>query len=178
MSEATTDVEQGPVLGVNDLTAMRMADSVVFRHLNGATTIELFIGSHTGRPRIYTRSEQVLFPEAAHDQRTRLIEVEGTVTSYGEGTSWGRKAHAVASIQAAQYDHEWATIVRLLKPRDRASLIFRGDEHTNIYVREAGLHADTLHLVVRRGRNTEMEFLLDEQITPDNSARMVKMGGV
>jgi hypothetical protein len=179
MSEATTDIEQAPTLGTQDISAMKMADSVVFRHLSGVATIELFIGSHTGRVRVYTRSEQVLFPRLnIYDQCTRLIEVEGKVTSYGDGTSWGRKAHAVASIQTAQYDRDWATIVSLLKPRDRASLHFLGDGHTNDYLRKAGLHADTLHLVVRRGRNTKMEFLLDERVTPDNSARMVKMGGL
>jgi len=158
--------ETGLTLGAADITAMKHADVAVFRVHNGVALIEVTLnGPSFGERRIYTRAEQMLFPLNAFDDRSRVVEVEGTL---------GHTANAVTVITASRFCREWTTIVNLLHPRDRVSLRFTADLHTTSYLSEHGLHADTLHIVVHRGRNTEMTFLLDVRVSPDNSARMVR----
>jgi hypothetical protein len=175
----TTETKIAPLIP-QDVDALRKADVVVFRHYKGVATIE---ASLRGRldPRVYTASEQRLFPEVDSWERKRTIPVDGLITYYDNDETCSRRTagpegHAVSVLGSANYTRTWTTIANLLKPGDVLSLHFNGDRYANKYSRDAGVHIDGLNLDVQRGK-TEMSFVIDVSVCPANSARMVKPHG-
>jgi len=161
-------------LGVQDIVALKHADDVVFRVENGEGSIEAIL-RYSPREVISARN-QILFPQYVPpiNERSRNIPVEGSVgTPDYYSDPLGRSA--VTAIQCTQFSEKWKTIANLLQPRDAVTLRFEGDRYNNDLVRQAHLHADTLHIEIRRGQNTKMTFLLDVRVAHDNSARMVRM---
>jgi hypothetical protein len=66
-----------------------------------------------------------------------------------------------------------SSIVKSLRAGDEIAFCFHPDYHTNGYVADAGLHADTLLLRVNRA-NKYFTHELDNSICADNSARMCR----
>ena len=66
----------------------------------------------------------------------------------------------------------WRTTAGMLRKGDCLALEWSKDAHSPV-VDESGLHVDTLHLIVTRGKD-RLRFLIDYAITPNNSARMIK----
>lgn len=172
-------------LTAEDLKALKTADKIVFRHLKGVSTIEAGLdGGYAGdQPRIFTASEQRLFPSADSlriTERQRVITVPGSVTWYeGDDRRYGQgeDAHAFAWVPSAQYNDIWKTIASLLKVGDELELAFNGDAYSNGHTKTAGLHADACRLHVERtvrGSRQRLVFEVDHSICADNTARMVK----
>jgi hypothetical protein len=66
-----------------------------------------------------------------------------------------------------------SSILKTLKAGDEIAFCFHPDYHTNGYVADAGLHADSLLLRVNRA-GKYFTYELENQVCPDNSARMIR----
>src|SRR3954466_11095428 len=139
-------------LATHDIAALKQADWVTFHHLptdQGGPQIRLYIDGH-GDPRIFTASEQRLFPQTgigAHD-RSRIIPVTSGASGFGandDESGWRGIDRPNLScfymIHTAQFSAPWRTITRLLRAGDRLTLSWLADNNTDI-VRDAGLHID------------------------------------
>lgn len=165
----------------NELAALRQADSICFDHsLNG----------HTGL-RAVKRGKAPFFEEHRVE-----VPCKSTVYISGDGVDWdtrcGKHAQCFAWIHSAQFNEEWRTIVRLLKPGDEVELRWVGNDD-NGYVKRArvterdeschdaglgmGLCHDRLYLKVRRKGKQVYSFYVDDSVCPNNTARMVKPYG-
>lgn len=110
-----------------------------------------------------------------------------------------------ASIGGAVYDRTWGSVCRVLRVGDKIALEVSVGGGTNGYCRAAtgnghemvadnsgyrckdfsasliyeGLHVDKLFIRVERERKhgvpTQFTFYIDESVSPDNSARMVRL---
>ena len=175
MTTTTTNA----ALTAQDIRALAKADSVVFRHWQGRTTIEAGLGDSLDGDRVYTAVEQRTFPlaEGRLYSRVRTLEVDGVVSGYDreETHSSLERASAFWMIHSARFSIAWTSIVSLLRTGDFLSLHFRGDANSNDYVKGAGLHADRLDLVIERG-DKRLVFILAVSVCADNTARMVRPG--
>lgn len=179
----TTDTA---TLTKDDITAIRRADSAVFRIHQGRATLELGVSKWADDRGhvVWNVADQTLFPEIPDfvsdgRERRRVIEVLGTLTGSSDDTSTrplSDGSSAFYMLHSAKYHHPWLTWAQMLvKPGDVVVLSFYADAHTNDYARHAGLHVDTLTVYLRRtGQKCPIAFSMGESITPDNSARMVK----
>jgi hypothetical protein len=171
----TTDTTTIVPLTNADVVALRKADQVVFRSRKGVSTIEA--GLNTREPDIFTATEQRLFPSPGlgSSARERVLTIRGSISWYEGDTYRIGREHAAgfAMIHAAQYTSTWQTIVSLLRAGDVLGVHFKGDQGSNGYTKEAGLHADTLRLVVVRDKG-DLVFNVDTRVTPSNTARMVQ----
>lgn len=80
---------------------------------------------------------------------------------------------------ANNVNEHWQGIARFLKPGDRLELHWTRDGRRNEYIRKAGLHCDSLTLVVHRPRRDGYDrftFLVEVQIGEDNTARLIRRG--
>jgi hypothetical protein len=66
-----------------------------------------------------------------------------------------------------------SSILKTLRAGDEIAFCFHPDYHTNGYVADAGLHADSLLLRVNRN-GKYFTYELENQVCPDNSARMIR----
>jgi hypothetical protein len=172
----TTAVEVAP-LTVQDIKALRTAETVVFRHYKGVPTIEVYLRDHT-EPLIYTAVQQRLFPEPGVDERKRTLAVGGLITYYDDDSrkTAGPEGNAFEMIHSAQYSQTWKTITSLLKVGDVLTLHFNGDRYSNGYSKKAYLHIDGLNLDIKRGK-AQLSFMVAVGVCLANSARMVKPNG-
>ncbi len=87
----------------------------------------------------------------------------------------GNPRQGYLSIGYPDYSEIWRTIRSLIRPGDELLIQWCADEHTNAYLRDAGLHADVAKLVIIRGpKQQRLTFLLDSQVCMHNSARMIQ----
>jgi hypothetical protein len=70
---------------------------------------------------------------------------------------------------ASAWSFPWHT----LRPGDVVSFNWFPDANTNENLREVGLHADTLYVIVQRGKKSA-QYMAAVSVCPDNSARMCK----
>jgi hypothetical protein len=179
----TTDAPPVAALTADDLAALRRTDELSFHLYKGRYFIRLYLRSF-GEQRIYTASEQRLFPNTDTGLgRTREIDVSGNTSGYvdhdddGGQRWWGHDTTSAFYSLNGQYNDMWNTIKGLLKAEDELTLLFSGGAYNNGYTRPAGLHADRLSLAVKRG-NRKMTFIVGVSVTADNTARMVKRHGL
>jgi hypothetical protein len=165
-----------------DIAALKRADDVSMHYYDGRGCLRAHLrGGYAEEPRVFTAAQQRTFPLAGGSDRTRDIEADTDIAGYGDddGLHWSAsvgdaKPAAFHMIHDSDHSLTWQTIVKLLRPGDEITLRWRAGNN-NGYLREAGLHADDLHLRVRRGDTArEMEFLIARSVCQDNSARMVK----
>jgi hypothetical protein len=182
MNQQTVDTAQVGVLTRDDLTALRLADAVTFHHSNiteGGPRISLHLETRmSDEPRIFTASQQRVFPTADGRNRIRDIRLESSAYGYAsDGASGWRSADAphlacFYMIHSAQFSACWPTIPRLLKVGDRLGLHWVADNNTETLT-GAGLHNDELRLYVHRAGN-RLVFPIATSVCPDNSARMIR----
>lgn len=179
MSETTTEQVVLAGLSPQDIAALREADNVTFHVMKGCGFIRCHLDGYRGEPRIFTKREQVLFPDVDLRDRRREIGVDQSTHGYTDAglSTWqaDKQTTAFHMEHGSKYDRPWQTVVSLLRTGDVLRLDFVGSNN-NGYLKEAGLHLDSLTLSVTRGKR-RMEFLLATSVCPDNSARMVKRYG-
>lgn len=146
-----TDVSTG--LTALELAALRKSDDICAFHREGRSFLRAY--------------------KFAVDQN---IEIEcGTCwTDYSResGTSYPVPLFD-AFAMVGNYTHSaLRTIVTLLHVGDELSLAWVRDAGKS-YVKDAGLHWDTVDLLVRRG-DKRLRFHLDTNVCKDNSARMIQ----
>lgn len=78
-----------------------------------------------------------------------------------------------AHLHDLQHNVKWQTIVSFLRKGDVLEIRFRADCDTNAHCRQKGLHADRCELYIVRD-DTEYAFVLQTQVSPDNTARMCR----
>lgn len=184
MSDQHTAAELG-VLTRDDLSALRLADAVTFHHnpiADGGPRISLHLESRmSDEPRIFTATQQRVFPTADGRDRIRDIRLESSASGYPSDGSpgWGSADAPHLScfymIGSAQFNECWPTIPRVLKVGDRLALHWVADNNTGS-ITDAGLHNDQLRLYVHR-TGGRLVFPIAASVCPDNSARMIRRQG-
>lgn len=187
MSTDTPTATELDTLTRDDIHALKAADGVTFHHSQRhGTRVRLYLRTSAGEPRIWTATEQRLFPmmeDGRAADRYRDLAVESRMGGYRDGgeTSWNGDTHpqaeGYASNLACKFNHDWQTVVGLLRIGDRLVLQWNADNNTET-IREHGLHHDELRVEIRRtGRRRPMSFLIDSRVCADNSARMIRRNG-
>lgn len=168
------DLEPDPngLLYRGDLHALRRADTITIHAQDGIASIRATVNAPHGL-RIYTATEQRVFPEGAGYRRHRLITVDADIAGFDPAGRW--REHDLSATATLVIDHAalhevWQTLTAWLRIGDVPRLRFRADS-THDGPPAAGLHRDELHLLVLRGRR-EWAFLLEVAVRPA-STRMV-----
>jgi hypothetical protein len=159
-----------------DINAMQNADSSVCFDLIGGSVNEF--GTGRGRIRCYAKTKPPKgFEFSSPSEAEYFIECEGKIrhfrqdlnkvessqiSAYSYFSVYGKNSNSVSVI---------ASFLRFLKPNDDLYLEFVAD--SSIVLTEAGLHTDRLYAIVIRGNNS-FKFLLDFNVSPNNSSRMIK----
>ena len=169
------DAEPVGLLYVGDVHALRRAETVAFRSGDGSSWIDAgLFSAPAGTPRVYTATEQRLFPDADALDRRRRIPVVGDIAGFDERQRWHEHhlptATAYATIGAARLDEVWRSISAFVRVGDMVRLHWRADNTSDGLV-DPEWHRDELSIGIHRGRRRWM-FLLDVQIRPD-PARMI-----
>lgn len=146
------------------IAAMRKADRIVFRHIEGGICqIEALKEAPKASP---TNP----FPQEGRQE----VACGSSLTHYGITDKWKineTRAYR-AFVMIGGYDRAWQTIAKLLKPGDTLIFEWTGSNNSE-YARQTGFHHDSLSLkVMRKGK--EMLFNVYDGFCPDNSARMIK----
>jgi len=135
-----------------DLAAMRAADAVCAdRDRSGASSLRLISEGRDGL-----------------EDRTYRLSADDAVREYGGG----KVGTAYAYLAGARYSDAWKTITTLARGGDELTVrwTFGND---NGYLRDAGLHHDSVALILAHGTR-RIVLPLADSITPDNSARMLR----
>jgi len=177
-SEQSTTDNENPcgLLFISDVQALRRADIVSLHHRGGHGHIRagLTTWPATGQ-RIFTATEQRLFPDPQDGDRYRRITAATAVAGFDHSRRWHEQdlpgATATSVIHAARLDDDWCTLAAWLRVGDVLTLHWRADNNTQ-NLADAGLHRDELRIGVRRGKR-RFTFLLDVAVGPDNAARMI-----
>jgi hypothetical protein len=169
--EATaTGPEPNPVglLFISDVQALRRAESVCLHASGGSGRIDATLVADGEQPRIYTATQQRLFPDPAGSDRCRRITVAADIAGFDGQRRWHDHhlpgATAQATIHDAQLDEVWRSIGGFLRVGDVLRLRFRADnpaEQADAY----GLYRDELRLEIRRGTRL-WTFLLHVTVRP------------
>jgi hypothetical protein len=162
-------------LARNDVQALKRADAVTFRHHNGHNRVDARLTTWPfTAPRIYTTTEQRLFPDAENVDRQRHVPVDADVAGFDEHRAWHERdlpgIAASVAIPNARLDDVWRSITQFLKAGDVLRLRWRADNNTD-QLTHLGLHRDELRVGVLRGPQT-WEFLLAVSVA-DTTHRMV-----
>lgn len=180
----STTITEIAALTAEDVKAIQKAEQVVLRIYQGKSTLEASLDrGWADSPRIFTASEQRLYPEVDGPLggRRRTIEVTGSISGYTADTSrarFGPEASAFEMIHTAQYSETWRTIASLIRVGDQVRLCFNADGHSNEITRKAGLHVDTASIeITRQSAKRPLVFQVSTRVGYDNSARMVKAHG-
>ena len=162
----TTAEITGAILTSDDVKALRQCDQASFSH-TGKTNGE-------GRIRCIKKLEKD--GPFGDTEREYLIVCESTVRYYtGESLNTASfdtefKCHELLYNYTSSVT-EFGTMASLVKIGDELKLHWIGS--CNGYTRSAGLHMDTLHVHLKRGKQS-FSFMLSTSICPDNSARMIR----
>ncbi|MEJ3741803.1 hypothetical protein WEI85_00675 [Actinomycetes bacterium KLBMP 9797] len=175
--QSTTD-DDNPcgLLFISDVQAMRRADVVSLHHRDGHGHISAGLTTWPATERrIFTATEQRLFPDPDGPDRYRHITVDTAVAGFDQHRRWHEQdlpeATATATIHAARLDDVWCSIAAWLRVGDIVTLHWRTDNNTQC-IADAGLHRDEVRIGVQRGARRWM-FLLDVAVGPDSPARMI-----
>lgn len=161
-----------------DIAVMRAAEAVYFRRdYDGASYLKLTLkGSWDAKaPRIYTATEQRLFPHTSSTSGDRYFKIAATsiVGSYADAGVSTEHAVCKHEIRWPDNNPEWQTILRALKPGDLPRLSWRAGNNYPL-ITEAGLHRDELRLALHREKNSPV-FLIDAVVAADNTASMIQL---
>jgi hypothetical protein len=140
-----------------DIRALKNADNVVFQ-----TSPEWGHRVRAIREREHTQSG---FSDEVQ------IQASGGIRSHGEGFE---AKYCFHMIHSSKYSRSWQTIASLLRPGDTLSLSWSAGGGTTENHRAAGLHGDTLSLVVYRKEKHKYTFKVAYSVCPNNSARMCR----
>jgi hypothetical protein len=172
------DMEKIRPLYIGDVQALRRADTVNFRSSLSGSWIDAGLESRSvAEPRIYTATEQRLFPDADAVDRRRHIVVAGDIAGFDDQQRWHDRylpgATAFASINAAEFDEVWHSIATFLRVGDAIRMHWRADNMTDSLI-DPELHRDDLSIAVHRGRRRWL-FLLDVQVRPGPMRMITRM---
>ena len=169
------------LLFISDVQALRRADTVRVHAADGVGIIDASLTTLAGdQPRIYSATEQRLFPEPVGHQRRRRIPVAADIAGFDTHRRWHDHqlptATATAVIGSAQLHEVWRSVAAFLRVGDIVRLRWHAGTNTGIdtdtdRLTGAGLHRDELLIEVRRGKRT-WTFLLDVAVGP-SSLRMI-----
>jgi len=169
-----------------DIAALREADDIVF-HTNSTAgaVIHAELSGMSGT-RIYTAREQRRYPLPGGDLNERRRVIACGVEMWGQGSggldaAWNHEHHPEASgfvwLKSPNSSGvSWATTASLLKPGDTLTLRWIADQQATDTLRSAGLHLDSLELLVHRGER-RLVFDVATRVSGDHSGRMVKRYG-
>lgn len=157
------------LLFISDVQALRRAEAVSFTAADEVGLIDASLTTLVGdEPRIYTASQQRLFPEPVGPDRRRRIEVAADIAGFDLSRRWHDRqlpgAAACASIGGAQFHDVWRSVAAFLRVGDVVRLRWQADNTAGQLIAR-GLHRDDLHIEVRRGRRL-WTFLLDVSVRP------------
>jgi hypothetical protein len=181
-ASASDDDPRG-LLYISDLQALRRADTIRVHAADGVGVIDASLTTLAGdQPRIYTATEQRLFPEPMEHHRRRRIAVAADIAGFDTHRRWHDRqlpgATATAVIDGAQLHEVWRSVAAFLRVGDIVRLRWHTTTNTGTNTGTgterpagAGLHRDELLIEVRRGKRT-WTFLLDVTVGP-SSLRMV-----
>lgn len=164
-----------------DITALRTANTVVFVYNGAAHPVTR--EAQTARASYIRAIKEPTMAERDRDPFAREIvhvidlgEGKGShrLTDYEGGGDHEYTATAV--LLTCRYDERWQSVARSLKVGESIVMHWQRN-NDNGYVREAGLHVDSLDLVIGREGKPARHYHVAESITPDNSARMVHVTG-
>jgi hypothetical protein len=150
----TTTAIQGHAISRDDVRMLKAAASVVYRSKDGESYIQVNNKDNDVEPHIIPCTTLV----SNHDGS--LGEVIGC--DYGE-------AHL-------SYSHEYMTRVNCMQAGDVLTLNWIACNDNN-YMKQAGLHADELHLRIERmkdGKRKRYDFHVTTQVCPNNSVKMIR----
>lgn len=172
----TDDENPCGLLFISDVQALRRADAVSLHHHDGEGHIRAGLTTFPStQSRIFTATEQRLFPDTDQLDRYRTITVATAVSGFDQRRRWHEQAlpgaAATATIHAARLDDVWCSIAGWLRVGDVVTLHWRADNNS-AYLADVGLHRDEVRISVGRGRRT-WTFLLDVAVGLDNPARMI-----
>lgn len=149
------------VITAQDRRALRSADSVVFRLYQGQATIEAILrgrGTSTG----FDQTHYVFASTSVRDYSAETYCVEA------EGYTGFVMFHC-----GVGHNDRLATLVDALAIGSTVRLAWvRGNDNENN--RSIGWVRDELSLIVTSAKGKVSTFLVDVQVGPDNTARMVK----
>jgi hypothetical protein len=154
----------------DDIRAMRMADSVHFHTYQGRSWIVAELQNY-GLARIYTVTEQRLFSEVQKygAERSREIPVSTQRLEDYSGRTGDYQAFAAWCPKEV-----WLTIVAALRPGDTLGFHWVASNNSET-MRAVGYHHDQLRLSASDpDRRKHRHWIIQDQVGPDNSARMVR----
>lgn len=177
---ASTADDENPrgLLFISDVQALRRADAVRVHAAAGVGLIDASLTALAGEPRIYTATEQRLFPDTDGLARRRRIAVAADIAGFDNQRRWHDHhlpgATATTVFGCAQLHEVWRSVAAFLRVGDIVRLRWHASTNTGTdtdRLTAGGLHRDELHIEVRRGRRT-WTFLLAVTVGPSN-LRMV-----
>lgn len=161
MTAATTEALVIPVTA-QDRRALRHADSVVFRLYKGQATVEATLRGDRST--------------CGFDQ-THSVYADASVRDYSASHyAVGTEGYTgfVMFHSGVAYNDTLATLVDAMAVGSTLRLEWtRGNDNENN--RQVGWVRDELRLVVTGAKGKTQSFLVDVQVGPDNTARMVKI---
>lgn len=149
-----------------DIAALRQADRLVVAFNGGNASMRT-----TGVTAIKEKRPNEADPFAVDvDHR---IDAPVSVLHRSDDSLAGAACFAFVGFYHSQHTHA-SSVIRTLRAGDEVQFIFAPDYHSTENLRNAGLHADVLLLVVRRDGRTVAEWELDHVTCPGNTARMCR----
>jgi hypothetical protein len=149
-----------------DVRALREADHVYFavRHQGSRHYGEI----------VATKQVPKRGPFDDVDKQYTIAKVRFRFDVYQE--AWkGTDSVFTGFANTSLWNEEWATCAASLKVGDEPELVFTVDGGANQHVKDAGLHADSFNLRVRReGYKRPLSWRLETTVCPQNPARMVQ----
>jgi hypothetical protein len=176
---ASTAEDENPrgLLFISDVQALRRADTVRVHAADGIGVIDASLTTLAGdQPRIYSATEQRLFPDPDGQTRRRRIEVAADIAGFDTTRRWHDHqlpdATATAVFDCVQLHEVWRSVAAFLRVGDIVRLRWHAGTGTDTdRLTAVGLHRDELFIEVRRGKRM-WTFLLDVAVGPSNR-RMV-----
>lgn len=159
-----------------DVKALRAAEGVTFHHTRGESFIRATLNSPvSGEPRVFTASQQRLFPDASGADRARTVRCRAVIADYAELDRSRRQDDLLRSdcyVYGSPGRDTWRTVLDLLRAGDCLMLCWVAGNN-NGYLDEAALYSDELFVVIRRGQR-RWTFLVAHSVCPANTARMIR----
>jgi hypothetical protein len=176
-AQASTADDENPrgLLFISDVQALRRADTVRVHAADGVGVIDASLTTLAGdQPRIYSATEQRLFPDTDGQARRRRIAVAADIAGFDTIRRWHDHqlpgATATTVLGCAQLHEVWRSVAAFLRVGDIVRLRWHAGIETD-RLTAYGLYRDELLIEVRRGKQT-WTFLLDVAVGPSN-LRMV-----
>lgn len=169
-------------LTADDLAALRMATGIVCQTTREGHAIRAILDRSRYTPEpvaIYSAREQRLFPDTRNHarDRERTMVCGARMTAYGDGdVRYGSDHYTAFHYEQFPRMSEWASIAATMRVGDTVTLQWVASNNSEV-TRSAGFVRDELR-VSFGSANRARTFLIDVQVGPRNSARMVKPGGV